>query len=347
MLREGGLEERKGIFIAGVLFKRGRRFTFYWSRRYYAIVGPYLCELTRQPAELKANILTILPFHIDIHDRSSVRRVMYLTDAVNCRQDNSSTFTINFRQDNSSRAYVFRSPGTAQPWIDSVGAATSRNREMVHSDGVDAQSPHEMINVQITEGPDLAPLSIFMKRNIHTVRDLRDRITERRGLLPSQQILCFQVQNQLTTFKDDTVISSLAAEGDDVILVTLQGTLLSGALCAGPEPGSQGTLLSDLEPTPIDRDEHESKLRYKSDWSPPTKTSDALVLYHSKFPAHLNLCGLDASSDDWWREHLALIHLTPHPVIFLRTMLLLQSPCRPKTPLTRIHRFEAPGISPS
>ncbi len=172
---------------------------------------------------------------------------------------------------------------------------------MVHIQVVDAEESREV------------PLSIFIKTGERegTVLDLKERLVERRGVLPAQQILSIESSESdsgallepdsalLTTFlrrrsagsgsgnSSSNSGSSSASESERLLRVRLRKrALLPAAPCAGPDPeapvreggASQGlAVYNDIVEQPARPGDEQKKWQYKIDWSPPVSLVGFLI----------------------------------------------------------------------
>jgi len=291
--------------ISGHLWKRGRR-TGAWKRGSYCISNASFCELQEHGVAPAAPEISIIPVAIDTQSRASVRRAVPLVDVVSCvsceelaaqqrksvdgtgrgsigsgsgSDDGGGGFLWRmfgipevpegdlgrtFKLATTTRTFTFRAeqPKEALEWVHGfqlVADANSGRRTDVGPDVL-----RVVVEDDDERGP---PLRINLRFAEDRVRTLKERLVERRGLLPSQQILTTH-RGGVRLLDDDALLAEIAAseaglpsyvpegggaavstagwggEGDGGVcgrqsglrLRLRQRPLLKGAPCAGPDP---------------------------------------------------------------------------------------------------------------
>ena len=270
--------EDLGVSLHGQLCKRRRRNYLSWkNKKWFAISGGFFCELTA-PSAANVSLLPLQTYAIDPHSRASVRRAVPLCHVVRCervslpktpfplqRAPPPITNSTAFRLDTRTRTYFFRAehPQEAKAWVEGFQLIAERNARGKHGHALRVG----MLCVRVyEEGEAEIPISVFLDSTNPSgvlVRELKNRLVERRGLLPSQQHLqtiptrqCEHAagpiesgdlektaDGEIVSLDDDEMsLATLPAEmesGDRVLKIRLtSNNLLEGAPCAGPGPGS-------------------------------------------------------------------------------------------------------------
>ena len=312
-----------GGYLSGYLWKRGRRNNYRWVRRFYAISESSFCELMAPPPSASSiENVSIMPiFTLDTH---SVRRIYSLSEVVRCEAvslGGAGAPARYFRLVCMRKEWTFRveQPSECEAWLSAFSLVAERNRR----GNEDNCLTNEAVLLVVVSGGDEGegkPLTLYMKEG-STARDLRQRLLERRGLLPEQQRLTVLDSGEyiddgstalLTTFLGSGASGS--GEGRS-LWIALERRPLLDAPCAGPDPEHDGVdglvAYNDLE-----LGSGQSNWHFKIDWRQPLRVP-ALVLYHKRFPSHKQLIRLRSGpgeTDPWWREHLTYMHLTPNPI---------------------------------
>ena len=315
------------VAISGHLWKRGRR-TGQWKRGLYCISDASFCELaghSGRAAETRPETMSIIPVLVDTKSRHSVRRTTPLGDVVSSELESppsgwggSTRDGRVFRLKTTTRHYVFKAenPRDALEWVQSFSVIAERN--LGGDPAASMVAGVDVLSVEVTEISNASVIRINFRRfkagDGPRVTDLKERLVERRGLLPSQQQLSVTTGGLGALEDDDALLGDLVAgSGDGVLRLMLRShSLTDTSLCAGPDPSEGGGLKAYNDVLAISSAE-ERKWCFKLDWCLPVPCVSRVV-FHKRFPSTRNLVNLLPMSDSWWREHLFEMNVTPQPV---------------------------------
>lgn len=257
-------------------------------------------------------------------DTQPVRRVYPLSEVARCEAvilGSAGAPARHFRLACTHKEWTFRAEQASEceAWLGVFSLVAERNRRG-KEDNYHSNEAALLVSVSSENEDGGKPLALYMKEG-STVGDLRQRLLERRGLLPEQQRLTVVGSGDVMEDESVELLVGFFGSGasgsaeDRCLRIALERRQLLDAPCAGPDPthdGSDGLVAyNDLEPG-----SGQSNWHFKIDWKPPLRVP-ALVVYHKRFPSHKQFVRLRSGpgeTDPWWREHLMFMHLTPNPI---------------------------------